>query len=819
MPPAPGNQSAPGQPPRSSPGSSPGRNPGNDGHAHDPGHSLAGMVPHQVNQDHRARLLRAWSLMGQHHWQQALDTLDDGPRLGASGRLAMRTAANMAALQQHRPDLYPRLATLFPIDPPNRHYRPVRSKAGWLTVVVRTIEGDKLINPIDDPEQAAKRDLEKLRDTLAKDIPLLLAGTSDGYFLNAVVKQHPQPPASRHTAVYIIEPDPELLLANLALHDWSADPGPFASPWVEWFVGDDWAAQMIERFDNQWMLPVPGLVLGRKDLHDELKQAINRIKLVRKQTATQQRDHALQHGVYTARNELVKTLQNNAGRPPRVLIIGSQFNDNNPPGRAASAAPAPHSKPHPHAQTPHPQDTPDPGTEAQHAFQSLGWQTQHLTETAPHHRLTPLAFYRDLGTFKPDLVFAIGERWADRRETIDPRIPIIRWIDDAHRSKLGRSEKASLYLRDFVLAQHDPLAATDAVKGYPKRQLLTMPGIVRVVQAPVAAGTSVGSATSGGGGDLCYIGDQADDPRDLLFELVDRTTQPNLKLLLQLVGEEMLVQYETGKSFPTAHDIVQLTERLAPQVPDLKPTTTLFRQLARTLFHPFNDALYRQQTLQWAIQLADEKNLALHLYGKGWSSRRRFKRFAKGRVLSRHQHDKLTVQAKINLHSPPTFCLDARLMDGLTAGGFFLCRKHPADTLLPEFGAFLETYLPPEVDNCKDARKHIDAKHADQLERMIQRAQFIADLGDDMDPIRCVRAALRGGLIDRHHVALPRIDSVQFDSQSQLADRIDRYLDAPEQRLDIVRKQRTTVEHRLCFASGIARAITHIADLIAQEKD
>ena len=235
-----------------------------------------------------------------------LDTLVNGPRLGTGGRLAMRTAANMLAFKQHRPRVYEQLAPLFPIDPPNRHYRPVRSKAGWLTIVVRTIEGDKLINPIDDPEQAAKRDIEKLADTLAKDVPLLLAGSSDGYFFDALVKNHPELPGHKHAAIYLVEPEPDLLLANLALHDWAGPKGPIALPWVEWFVGTDWAGHLIHDLDQQWMLPVPGLVLGKKELHAPLKQAITRVKALRKQTATEHREQALSHGVYTSRPTTTK---------------------------------------------------------------------------------------------------------------------------------------------------------------------------------------------------------------------------------------------------------------------------------------------------------------------------------------------------------------------------------------------------------------------------------------------------------------------------------------------------------------------------------
>ena len=71
-----------------------------------------------------------------------------------------------------------------------------------------------------------------------------------------------------------------------------------------------------------------------------------------------------------------------------------------------------------------------------------------------------------------------------------------------------------------------------------------------------------------------------------------------------------------------------------------------------------------------------------------------------------------------------------------------------------------------------------------------------------------------GGLLDRHHVALPRLDQTEFEDAAQLKQRIERFLSAPDKRLDILRKQRAAIEHRLSFSSGLARSISRIAELV-----
>lgn len=762
--------------------------------------SYAGMIPPRESDDRRAMLIHVWSQMAQQHWDIALNDLEAAGRLGPAGRMAQRTALNMRALREQQPAVYQQLFKLFPIDLQNRHYRPVRSKGGWTTIVVRTIEGDHLINAVEDPHHAAERDVRKLADTLAQDTPLLLCGLSDGYFFDALTQRPREHAGGKVSALFLVEPEPELLLANLALHDFSAKRGPIAGGWVEWFVGPDWHDQLVSHMQDQWMLPVPGLVLGRKDLHPQLKQALTLVKDFRKQSAGQQRAEALKHGVYTRREELVRHLRADAGRAPRVLLIAPRFGE-----------------------------TPD-GAEAQitAGFEQLGWEVHPLHETAAHHRLTPLPVWNALGDIKPDLVFVIGERWADRRDVIDPRIPVVRWLLDEHSDKVSTADRATLSLRDFVLAQASPL--TGGLKGYPDRQVLPMPGVVTITGN--LQHTSHADPDSSIGPDLLFIGDGAGDPRTMLADITQRLTNPQISQLAELTGEQMLDDYAQGKHYATRWDIDQLARQLTPQVRGLKMSEKLYRQLAHILFAPFNEALYRQQALGWALDLADELDLTLAIHGKGWRKLDRFKHVAHAAPSTAHRRDQLTAQAKINLHLAPGFCLDTRLMQGLAAGGFFLVRRHPADALLPEIVGFLENHCTPVPGRTKRGRKAAptappetaaqardacDKKHLPQLGRLLARAQWINDLGDGLDPIACVRTCLRGGLLDKHHVALPRLDQCEFEDNKQLQQRIERFLSAPDKRLDVVKKQRAAIEHRLSFSSGLARSIARIAELVESE--
>jgi len=758
--------------------------------------SYAGMVPQRESDDKRALLIHAWSQMAQQHWELALTDLDKKDHLGPAGLMAQRTAANMLALKQHRPDIYRQLFALFPIDMNNRHYRPVRSKSGALTIVVRTIEGDKLINPLDQPDAAAKRDVAKLAEPLKQDTPLLLCGISDGYFFQQLCLHPREHEGHRLAATYLVEPEPDLLLANFALHDFSAKDGPIQSTWVEWLVGPDWHDQFVTRLQEQWMLPVPGLVLGRKDLHEPIKQALHLVKAFRKQSAGQQREQALQHGVYTRRDELAKHLRAQGGRKPRVLIIGSRFGD----------------------------EPADAADRAAQAFHTLGWETYHLTEKQDHHRLTPLPVWNALGSYKPDLVFSLGARWADRRDVIDPRIPVVRWLfqDDEQDTQHSTADMHGYNLRDFVLTQTNPI--TGGLSHVPARQVLPMPGVVTIqgnLHHTAASDPDLAKT------DLLYIGGGAQDPRELLDKLVRRLHDPKLRQLAEIVGERMLADDQQGKAYPTAWHIDQLARELTPQVPHLKCSAKVYRQLANALFDPFNQALYRQQTLGWAADVADELGLTLAIHGKGWKQHPRFAKYAHAKPSTEERRNTLIAQAKINLHIAPSFVLDQKLMQGLAAGGFYLTRRHPADALLPEMVGFLDNYCTPTgkkaqqtppAETVEEARAVVDPNHAKQLERLLERAQWITDQGRGLDPVACVRACQRAGLLDRHHVALPRLDQAEYDDPQQLKQRLERFLAAPDKRLDIVKKQRAALQHRLTFESALARAVTRIADLVETEE-
>jgi hypothetical protein len=252
-----------------------------------------------------------------------------------------------------------------------------------------------------------------------------------------------------------------------------------------------------------------------------------------------------------------------------------------------------------------------------------------------------------------------------------------------------------------------------------------------------------------------------------------------------------------------------------------------FDVLARWLTHPFNDALYRQQALGWAADVAEELGLTLALYGNGWEKHPRFAPFARGPVEYGEPLRRLTRRSRINLQIVPYLCLHQRLLDGLMAGGFFLIRAHPADVAPAQLLHFLEAAdgrLLPSRDpgatsedgsGGASSSRPASPAHAvphDLLERC--RACLCTTGGEDV--VAMVRAWQEAGQLCAGEGPLPMFEEVAFDSADALAAKVSFALESPLFRQTVVDAQRRSVAGRLSYDAGIRRVIGRIGALLAE---
>ncbi|MEL7089619.1 MAG: hypothetical protein AAGL98_14455, partial [Planctomycetota bacterium] len=298
----------------------------------------------------------------------------------------------------------------------------------------------------------------------------------------------------------------------------------------------------------------------------------------------------------------------------------------------------------------------------------------------------------------------------------------------------------------------------------------------------------------------------ASQTRDALLEPFARHA------LMTLCARAIVAEYDAGRSLPTLWHIGRIVDRLAAEHGlEISPDE---RALAiNQLVHPLNNALYRQQALRWVAKIADDKKLRFSIYGHGWDQHPDFARFARGPVAYGPDLEKLTRQSKINLQIVPSFCLHQRLLDGLVAGGFFLVRAHPSDTLMPRLLRQLDDASPDlaaALENAGDDRP--------ALEALMREAQCMTDLGMPIDLVAWLRACQRAELMNTSGVALPGLDRVAFDHEAGLRERIETYLDDDFARADLAEAQRLSVEQRLSYTAGLRRVLARIGRLLAEEQ-
>ncbi|MEM6855803.1 MAG: hypothetical protein AAF593_15450, partial [Planctomycetota bacterium] len=725
----------------------------------------------------RAAVHRAWTLIQRGDYPEAVGVLEPLDETNLNVGVPARLARNLTALETHRPEV---LATLvdaglfltlkrYPLTPtPSGQLVPAKADA---TAQSRPEGGTSpgavpgaapvplSTNP--DPRVAADLAINRLAEHITAGKAIVFADVIDGYLLTKLAAAKPTLEVGMQQAIYVAEPDPHLLTACLMLHDWSAADSPITDPRFVWFVGTRAWADFESHMRRNPMLPLPVIKLGREAPRNAMARVIERC-----------------HAYYDAREkQWAKQIDKHYGRfdcdaltvgtasRPKVLLLTSRFTS----VLKYSTA------------------------DCEQAFARLGWRTRTLIEPSDIHRITQSSIRHALATFKPDLIFTIDQLRSHMKTVIPDRLPFVCWVQDQLSRFTNPEAGASIGPRDFVLSMVGPMYTTQW--GYPARQIVEMPKLTR---PPVRPEKWVSD-----GDDLVYVSSASQQPR----ALVEAMANPFLKAC----GEAMIEHYAAGGALPAMGDVGRVVDRLARERGETFGPAD--RALAvNALYHPLNNALYRQQALGWAAVAADDLGLSFSLYGPGWDQHPDFARLARGPVAYGPELEALTRKSKINLQIVPSFCLHQRLLDGLVAGGFFLVRQHPSDTLMPR----LLQLIDPEAQNVTDALEAAGDGRG-ELEALFQQAEGLADLGMPIDLVQHIRGCQRAELMNTTGQALPKLDEVSFHDAVSLRKHLETYSEYAALRRRVAAEQRESVEQRLSYTAGLRRTLARIGRLLAEE--
>jgi hypothetical protein len=465
-----------------------------------------------------------------------------------------------------------------------------------------------------------------------------------------------------------------------------------------------------------------------------------------------------------------------------------------------------------------------------------------------------------LANFKPDLIFQIDHHRHEHPEIFPPNLPFVCWIQDHMEQLMTPQAGGRIGARDFVLTDAGPLYVHNY--GYPGRQIIAMPKLtappallpredleagleanghrnadknvcttdknlhatdknlhatdenLHATDKNVRAANRVGSSLHN---DLVYISNNTRSPQALLDVLLHEARDNAAeKALLTECWRRLVELHDAGETVPNYVDVCRFLGELADEMGIAVPEAR-FTELARVVNHPVCDALYRQQVLGWAAAAAQKLDLKMALYGKGWEDHPEFSAFARGPITPGRELHETTRRAAINFQISPYLCLHQRLLDGISAGGFFLVRRHMADVAPQAMLDLLETHCGSHVTRVEQARACTPPPVRDRFERLLKECQRCLCFSGTEDPIEAIRAFEEARLLQAGIGVLPHLDDISFSSPADLQRCIERYAGASDLRERVILAQRQSIVERFTYASAMRRAVRRMGEILSTE--
>ncbi|MCC6908030.1 MAG: hypothetical protein IT430_08835 [Phycisphaerales bacterium] len=683
---------------------------------------------------------------------------------------------NLAAIQRRHPALHRLLASFAGA---TSTARPALTAGGEATIVQAAAGCEPVVlSPGGQPSAAAAAIIDALADDLKRGRCLALCGVGDGYVLTRLAAEPAQLVLGQQQCVHIIEPHPDVLLATLMIHDWTGSTGPIEDPRFQWWVGRDWASALHAALEADAYLPLPERPVQQGVAAEESVAALRQIIEMIQHGEQRLADRAMRLYARVVCGQIASMFGDSPPRQPRVLLLTTRFSTVLQHSTRDLAA----------------------------AFEQLGWATRIPIEPTAYHRNSRRNLLRHLADFQPDLVVQIDHLRHEHRGAFPPQLPFVCWIQDDLPNLMKRDAGAAIGPRDFVLTTTAAVYEHDY--GYPARQCIYMPKATRL--------PDLDAIPTRQADDVVYVSNASATAGALADELVAECgSQPELARLVRACCEAIAACYARGQSLCTVGEVDAIVRGCAAEMAlDLAGGVGPAR-LAMRLFASVNNALYRQQAMGWAAAACARLGLSLGLYGAGWENHPTLGPFARGPVQYGSDLQSLTRSAMINLQVVPYMFLHQRWLDGIAAGGFFLVRAHPMDTLAPKIATFIEEHLDESIETAAQAEAALRGEAQQQWRELLDRRRRYDD-HRGTDPVALYRAHRREGR-DYIYESPADLDQVRFADGGQLDAFLERFAGDESARRAIAQRQRRYVEQHLTYSAGLSRVLRRIHALLQEE--
>jgi hypothetical protein len=439
------------------------------------------------------------------------------------------------------------------------------------------------------------------------------------------------------------------------------------------------------------------------------------------------------------------------------------------------------------------------------AFDRLGHTTRLIIEHADHEALNNVIYTQASAEFRPDLILLI-DHYRAAMSSFPEAIPCVMWVQDQLPSICDAKAGAAQGPRDYCLGfGRLPLSQR---YGYPAERF--MPAVVGVDEQRFDCRPPTHDELDRHGCDVSFVS-HASMPAEVIVAEQCQRMGPDGKRLIADMFERLRSIYEGGGAITQPLLLRRmLNDAMAATCTSVKPAS--IPGMMEFFNQRVNNALFRHQSLQW---LADA-GVDLRLYGGGWEKHPRLKRFARGVADNATQLASIYRASRINLQITPHGALHQRLLEGLSAGGFFLIRYVPGDVIENVYRHLHKWCVACEIDSDDQIR----ARATPQVQQWLTEIAALQGLDPFTHEFRLtdtLRLSADGGYIRSAGAVWPEYDAVAFRSRDELCSRVSHFLAHDDQRRAIAAAMRVPVLERFTYTATSRRLLAFIADDLTRQ--
>lgn len=444
------------------------------------------------------------------------------------------------------------------------------------------------------------------------------------------------------------------------------------------------------------------------------------------------------------------------------------------------------------------------------AFEAAGHETRVLMEADDNSYFSPIALLDEVERFEPDLLITIDHLRAEYPHAIPAILPMLVWVQDALPNLFCAEAGAKIDRYEFVFGMgYSPLTREF---GYPADRFYPCVTPPRSAPAPTQALPEASC-------DVMYLSNVSESPEEAHTRFRGHLEGPTLVLADRLFDmlERVFAEGRIGGGFQCA-ELVDALNPLLIQRPGNAPLRRALIDHARTLL----DRHMRRCVVNDLADWADARGRRLYLYGRGWASIPRLAPYARGVVEPGVAMAQVWRSATVCMHAGLNSALHQRILDGVTAGAFFLIQESVWET---------------RVDIAARMLRIADSQHgrlpvrlgmadlndicADEVRQFLERVCLNPAIGVEIthelyDNLRMAIDERRPPLAGLLWPDLPRI---VFHGREQLWQRLDWAVSNPQERGEIAARMQLALGETISYAKLVRDLLRFVAAGLGDKAD